>query len=320
MDGWLAKHRWLVLLSISAGSCICYIPYAWSAFQPLVAADLGYATDAATAVIPCCSLFYGLLSVLGGQWHNRSPQSVYLIGATAISCSYLLFCLSPPGASFFPVLCFGLTFGVGYGLIYSAATPCLLAWFPDRRGFAIGTMAGASGIFLSVFTYWGTDLVTRVGTRQGFLVFGLISAVVLFSTAPVIGIPPHTSQIRSRQPTLQLTDSTNGLTSRQNKKRPSHNTRLLGLSLAQALVSWDAGSGASIFTRLSCPQRLHLQGRFWAVVSGRSFRSFPLRHTGQITHPSLMTSLPQHMFDCKPFCPLFSGNEREYTYPRDRKE
>lgn len=215
MDGWLAKHRWLVLLSISAGSCICYIPYAWSAFQPLVAADLGYATDAATAVIPCCSLFYGLLSVLGGQWHNRSPQSVYLIGATAISCSYLLFCLSPPGASFFPVLCFGLTFGVGYGLIYSAATPCLLAWFPDRRGFAIGTMAGASGIFLSVFTYWGTDLVTRVGTRQGFFIFGLISAVVLFSTVPVIGIPPHTSQIRSRQPTLQLTDSTNGHTSRQ---------------------------------------------------------------------------------------------------------
>ena len=110
------------------------------------------------------------------------------------------------------------------------------------------------------------------------------------------------------------------VTSRQNKKRPSHDTRLLGSSLAQALVSWDAGSGASIFTRLSCPQRLHLQGRFWAVVSGRSFRSFPLRHTGQITHPSLMTSLPQRMFDCKPFCPLFSGNEREYTYPRDRKE
>ena len=110
------------------------------------------------------------------------------------------------------------------------------------------------------------------------------------------------------------------ITSRQNKKRPSHDTRLLGLSLAQALVSWDAGSGASIFTRLSCPQRLHLQGRFRVVVSGRSFRSFPLRHTGQITHPSLTTSLPQRMFDCKPFCPLFSGNEREYTYPRDRKE
>lgn len=110
------------------------------------------------------------------------------------------------------------------------------------------------------------------------------------------------------------------ITSRQNKKRPSHDTRLLGLSSAQALVTLDAGSGASIFTRVSCPQRLHLRGRFRAVVSARTFRSFPRWHTGQITHPSLTMILPQRMFDCKSFCPLFLRNQREYTYPRDRKE
>lgn len=35
-----------------------------------------------------------------------------------------------------------------------------------------------------------------------------------------------------------------------------------GCFMAQALVSVDAGSGASIFTRVSCPHRLHLRGRW----------------------------------------------------------
>ena len=105
----------------------------------------------------------------------------------------------------------------------------------------------------------------------------------------------------------------------QNKKRLNH-SHLSGCFMAQALVSVDAGSGASIFTRVSCPQRLHLRGRFRAVVSARTFRSFPFWHTGQITHPSLTMILPQRMFDCKSFYPLFLRNQREYTYPRDRKE
>lgn len=214
MERWLSRHRWLVLLSISAGSCICYIPYAWSAFQPLAAADLGYAAGSATAVIPCCSLFYGLLSVLGGQWH-RSPRFVYLMGAGAVSCSYLLFCLSPSGASFSPVLCLGVIFGAGYGLIYSAAAPCLLAWFPDRRGLAIGTMAGTSGIFLAAFTYWGTDLVTEIGTRRGFAVFGLLSAAVLFSTVFAICTPPQSFGNSGRQIFLQPAGDTDGFTSKQ---------------------------------------------------------------------------------------------------------
>ena len=109
------------------------------------------------------------------------------------------------------------------------------------------------------------------------------------------------------------------ITSRQNKKRPSHDTRLLGLSLAQALVSWDAGSGASIFTRVSCPQRLHLQGRFRVVVSGRSFRIFPLPHTGQITHPSFTLSLPQRMFDCNLFASFFEEMKENILTPETEK-
>ena len=232
MDRWLACRRWLVLLSISAGSCVCYIPYAWSAFQPLVAADLEYAADSATAVIPCCSLFYGLLSVLGGQWNSRSPRSVYLIGSGAVSCSYLLFCLSPAGVSFSPVLCFGLLFGAGYGLIYSAAAPCLLAWFPDRRGFAIGTMASASGIFLAAFTYWGTDLVTQIGARRGFAIFGLVSAAVLLCTAVAICMPPQSPRNADKQAALPAADGANNLTSRQ----MVHNNHFWLLFGAVALV------------------------------------------------------------------------------------
>ena len=90
--------------------------------------------------------------------------------------------------------------------------------------------------------------------------------------------------------------------------------------MAQALVTVDAGSGASIFTRVSCPHRLHFLGRFRAMVSGRIFSSLPFWHTGQITHPSLTISLPHRTSVCKPFSLLSMGNTTKYTYPRDRKE
>lgn len=93
-----------------------------------------------------------------------------------------------------------------------------------------------------------------------------------------------------------------------------------GSLMAQALVTVDAGSGASIFTSVSCPQRLHILGRLWAVVSDRIFSSFPFRHTGHIIHPSFMISLPHCAVLRKPFQPLFLTNKREYTNPQDRKE
>ena len=68
--------------------------------------------------------------------------------------------------------------------------------------------------------------------------------------------------------------------------------------MAQALVSLDAGSGASIFTIDSCPQRLHFLGRFWAMVSGLTFRIFPFPQIGQMTHPSLTIILPYPPLAC----------------------
>ena len=86
-----------------------------------------------------------------------------------------------------------------------------------------------------------------------------------------------------------------------NKKRPSHDTHH-GLSLAQALVSWDAGSGASIFTMLSFPHLRQYTGRSWAMVWSRSFRTLPFPQTGHISHPFLMVSLS----DSEGYCNLFT--------------
>ena len=57
----------------------------------------------------------------------------------------------------------------------------------------------------------------------------------------------------------------------QAKQRSAQPDTHHGLSLAQALVSVDTGSGAPIF-RVSCPQRLHFRGRFRTMVSGRIIR------------------------------------------------
>lgn len=49
---------------------------------------------------------------------------------------------------------------------------------------------------------------------------------------------------------------------------------------------------------VSCPQRLHLQGRSWTVVVGSSLMSLPLWHTGHIAHPSFVTILADSVLGC----------------------
>ena len=178
----ISKSRWLVLLNISAGSWVCYIPYAWSAFQPMVAREMMYSASSGTSVLPVCSLFYGLFSVIGGQWRSKPPRFIYLLGSLLVSAAYLIFCVSPAGAGAFPVICFGVIFGSGYGLIYSAVTPSLLSRFPDHRGMAIGVMSGSSSVFLMLFTYLGTLLTNAVGVRVSFGIYGAVTAAVLFGT------------------------------------------------------------------------------------------------------------------------------------------
>ena len=50
---------------------------------------------------------------------------------------------------------------------------------------------------------------------------------------------------------------------------------------------------------VSCPQRLHLQGRSWTVVVGNSLMSLPFPHTGQIAHPSFVTIVADLVVGCK---------------------
>lgn len=58
---------------------------------------------------------------------------------------------------------------------------------------------------------------------------------------------------------------------------------------------------------VSCPQRLHLQGRSWTVVVGSSLMSLPFPHTGQIAHPSFVTIVADLVFGCKAVS-SFSGH------------
>lgn len=52
---------------------------------------------------------------------------------------------------------------------------------------------------------------------------------------------------------------------------------------------------------VSCPQRLHLQGRSWTVVVGNSLMSLPFPHTGQIAHPSFVTIVADLVVACNDF-------------------
>lgn len=110
-----------------------------------------------------------------------------------------------------------------------------------------------------------------------------------------------------------------GLSPPEKQKHLSRYDLPHGFCSAQALVTVDAGSGAWIFTIVSCPQRLHLRGRFRTAVSGRVSSSFPFPHTGQMTHPSLMTSLSGFLVICNAFPSLSTQGDELLRLVSSRK-
>ena len=107
---------------------------------------------------------------------------------------------------------------------------------------------------------------------------------------------------------------------RAKQKAPKPHTPLSGFVLAQALVSWDAGSCASICTLLMHPHRLHLKLTLRITDSGSTGISFPRPQTGQMTHPSLTALILPHFASCdNPAHSFLLQNQRKYTYPQGRK-
>ena len=153
------RTRWLQLFpAVTAHVCLG-APYAWSVFNAPLTAELGVVAASSddwtlASVVPVISAVFamqGLSAALLGKWMEPlSPRLNGFMSAGAFGGGFMLGGLGVYLHSL-PMLYlgYGVLGGLGIGLGYVPAVKNLMAWFPDKAGFASGmTICGFGGAAL----------------------------------------------------------------------------------------------------------------------------------------------------------------------------
>ncbi len=164
--------------------------YVWSVFAGPLSERLSMIAGSAVTTAQLGSVFglaTGITPVLmlaGGIVNDRmGPRAVISLGGLAIAAGYLLSAFASSASMLY--LTYGLLVGAGTGLVNGCTINTAVKFFPDRRGFAGGAVTACLGIGAAVLPLAAGALIASVGIELTFIVFGLVSGVIIVAAALV---------------------------------------------------------------------------------------------------------------------------------------
>ncbi len=178
------KKRKLFLFLFSAINFVTGALYTWSIFAgPLAVRLSGFTGTEFTAA--SLSGVFGLaagitpfMMILGGFVNDRfGPKAVIGTGGALIGLGYFLMPLmqSLPGL----YLAYGILVGAGTGLVNGCTINTAVKFFPEKRGFAGGTVTAALGFGAVLWPLIAGSLTESFGIVTALLSFGAVSAFVI---------------------------------------------------------------------------------------------------------------------------------------------
>jgi MFS family permease len=163
--------------------------YSWTIFRkPLQ--DL-YGFQSRTSLLPFTVLLvtYALFMPVAGMRIRRyGPVRTMACGGILLALGYIL---SARATSLLPlVLSYGLLGGAGVGIAYGVPMAVAAAWFPDKKGLAIGLTVVGFGLSPLVTAPLASLLIRQYGIPATFLTLGIAFGLILLSVASCMRMPP----------------------------------------------------------------------------------------------------------------------------------
>jgi MFS transporter, OFA family, oxalate/formate antiporter len=185
-----AMTRWwqlaLAMIAMMAASSPQYV---WALFVPPMQAKLGVSLSALQVTFALFSICQCGLGPMHGYFAEKfTPRQFAAMGGALVGASWMLssYVVELPWL----YITYGVLSGIGTGMIYVATVELVSLWFPQRRGFAIGMVAGSYG-FGAVITTFPIDASIRAsGYQQTLLIYGLLLGIVSILVALGMRHPP----------------------------------------------------------------------------------------------------------------------------------
>jgi MFS family permease len=165
------------------------ILYSFGAFFEPMARDFGTGKGLTSVLFSVTAFCVFTLGAVSGAVADRvGPRRVVLVGAVALAAGVALTAVAP----WFWLACaaFGLGVGVGMACGYVPMVAAVGGWFERRRSFAIGIAVSGTGLGTLVVPPLAALLVQRLGWRQTYLAFAVVSLLVLVACGLAAEAPP----------------------------------------------------------------------------------------------------------------------------------
>lgn len=153
--------------------------YSYGVFFKSIATEFGDSRLGVSIGITLTQVVGAVLAPFIGRALDQYPlKRVIMVGACAMGIGFVLLGFVRTPLQFYLVL--GLFIGFGAGAMGQLSTSKLVSnWFIMKRGTALGIAAtgiSASGVIMPAISAW---LIGTYGWREGFLVYGIITLVVV---------------------------------------------------------------------------------------------------------------------------------------------
>lgn len=174
---------WLQLaLGMIAMLAISSPQYVWALFVQPMQATLGVSLSALQVTFALFSIFQCGIGPLHGELAARvSSRTFVILGGVLVGLSWVssAYVTSLPAL----YLTYGVLSGIGTGWVYVAVVELMVQWFPRRRGFAVGMVAGCYGLGAIVTTFPIAASLRDSGLRDTLVMFGIALAAIIIVSA-----------------------------------------------------------------------------------------------------------------------------------------
>jgi len=167
------KRGMQLLYGIIAMLAISSPQYVWALFVPVMREGLGVTLAQVQVTIAIFSVcMCGLAPCYGWLAERMSARTFVALGGLLTGMGWVLASF----ATTLPMLylTYGVITGVGVGMIFIASNDLATQWFPDRRGLAVGLVAGCYGLGAMVSTFPIDASINASGYQQTLLIYGLV--------------------------------------------------------------------------------------------------------------------------------------------------
>jgi MFS transporter, OFA family, oxalate/formate antiporter len=193
------NRRWLqIAFGVICMVAAANIQYAWTLFVPEIQKTFKWSEASVQVIFTVFVLLQTWLTPIEGYLIDRyGPRRIVLFGGFLTGLAWVLYSYATTLPMFYGSAAVA---GIGVGCVYATSVNNALKWFPDKRGLAVGLIAGAYGAGSALTIIPISRMIESSGYQAAFFWFGILQGAVIILAAmgvkaPAPGQAPPASSI-----------------------------------------------------------------------------------------------------------------------------